>query len=89
LENLDTGVISRAPNAVFLGFGMNDGALTPTQHIKNIRMMIERIWSALPDAEICLVNLSLWAYSIFDGLSKRQRPYVYVCATGKCIWKGK
>lgn len=76
MENLDTGVISRAPDAVFLGLGMNDGALTPTQHIKNIRMMIERIWSALPDTEICLVTPML-ANSEVQGFYCRQAEFEF------------
>ena len=76
LENLDTDVISYAPDAIFLGFGMNDGALTPTQHIKNIRMMIERIWSALPNTEICLVTPML-ANSEVQGFYCRQAEFEF------------
>ncbi|MBE5742984.1 MAG: hypothetical protein E7360_06710 [Clostridiales bacterium] len=76
LENLDEGVISYAPDAVFLAFGMNDGALTPTQHIKNIRIMIERIWSALPFAEICLVTPML-ANAEVKGFYCRQADFEF------------
>jgi len=59
LDSLDESVIAHAPDAVFIAFGMNDGDLTPVQHIQNIRTMVSRIRAALPDTEICLVTTML------------------------------
>lgn len=59
LDSLDSSVIAYAPDAVFIGFGMNDGSLTPLQHIYNIKKMVTRIRAALPDTEICLVTTML------------------------------
>lgn len=59
LDSLDESVIAYAPDAVFIAFGMNDGGLTPSQHIYKIKKMVTRIREALPNTEICLVTTML------------------------------
>lgn len=59
IDALDERVLAYAPDAVFLAFGMNDGGLTPIQHIEKIKTMVSRIRTALPDTAICLVATML------------------------------
>lgn len=59
LQNLDEKVIAYKPDAVFIGFGMNDGDKTPKKHIAEIAEMVERIRGANPKTEICLISTML------------------------------
>lgn len=55
-DALEGNVIGYAPDLVIIGFGMNDMLTTPGAYSLMIQDMLERIHSALPDAEIVLVG---------------------------------
>ena len=59
LNHLEEKVLTHAPDAVVLAFGMNDGGLSPTKHMANIKEMVARIRAINPDTEICLVSTML------------------------------
>ncbi len=59
IDALDERVLAYAPDAVFIGFGMNDTGLTPMQHVEKIKTMVSCIRAALPNTAICLVSTML------------------------------
>ena len=56
LDNVDERVISYAPDIVFIAFGMNDPATPREEYRAMVREMIDKVHTALPNAEIMLVS---------------------------------
>ena len=59
LDDLQARVLDYQPDAVFIGFGMNDVNLSPAEHIAKIKQMVDLIRAALPNVEICLISTML------------------------------
>ena len=54
-DHLKVRVLDKAPDLLFIAFGMNDAEHEPTSYKKNIRTMIERVRTQYPDTEIMLI----------------------------------
>lgn len=65
IDNLQEKVLAYQPDAVFIGFGMNDTNLSPSAHATKIKTMIDLIKSANPDVEICLISTMLPNSEVF------------------------
>ncbi|MBQ3020018.1 MAG: SGNH/GDSL hydrolase family protein [Clostridia bacterium] len=59
IDNLEKKVLAHNADAVFIGFGMNDGSLSPSTHAWQIKKMIDVIKERNPNVEICLVSTML------------------------------
>jgi len=62
VSNLDTRVIAKKPDTVFIEFGINDAVVrfncTVDQSRSNLTNMVDRILSSKPDAEIILMTMN-------------------------------
>ena len=79
IDNLDERLLSHAPDAVFLAFGMNDVNLSPTEHIEKIKNMFYRIRERLPNCAVCLISTMLPNREVkgFYGYQPRFREKYY------------
>lgn len=59
ISNLQERVIEHNPDAVFIGFGMNDTTLSANTHVEQIKTIVDGIKEANPNVEICLISTML------------------------------
>ena len=59
IDNLEEKALAHNADAVFIGFGMNDGGLSPSAHAAQIKKIIDSMKAVNPNVEICLVSTML------------------------------
>ena len=59
ISHVQANVVAHNPDAVFIGFGMNDTAISARTHVEQIKTIIDEIKAANPNVEICLISTML------------------------------